>query len=106
MLAAVSALVAFAPFFALLLYYAVRRGKPCPDCGEPLPTIQSPWTKTPRQWVEGGYLCPTCGCEADMSGEEVEEGTPPQRGSIVGALALLTLAAAPGVVLLSLVLLG
>jgi hypothetical protein len=69
-------LLPFAIFFAWLFFTAVRLRKPCPDCGHSLPSIQSPLTKTKRQWIEGGHICGHCGCETDYSGTKVATGTP------------------------------
>ena len=52
----------------------VGTGVQCPDCGARLSGFQSPFTKTRRQWLEGGYLCRRCGCEVDLSGHKVEDG--------------------------------
>lgn len=93
----------FALFFAgLFVFVLMRRPKTCPDCNKPLPRTQSPFTVTKRQWFEGGYLCPSCGCETDIAGTKVPSGTPPQRWSIVRAIGLLTLAIVPAVLLLAL----
>src|SRR5205823_1457053 len=62
--------------FAFLLYYALRPVK-CPDCGDTLPTIYSPFKKTRRMWRAGGYLCARCGCETNMAGQKVTADTPP-----------------------------
>lgn len=93
------ALMAFAPFFAILLFCAMRRQKPCPDCGEPLPETQSPFRRTRRQWLEGGYLCRKCGCEVDIAGRKVLAGTPLRVRSFVAGIVLLTLVAVPAVIL-------
>ena len=95
-----SILFPFAMFFALMFFFGMGRGKACPDCNQPLPPIQSPFTKTKRQWVEGGYVCQNCGCEADISGRNVPAGTAPQRRSIITGIGLLTLAVVPAIVLL------
>jgi hypothetical protein len=97
-------LMAFVPFFGFFLWLMMQRLKSCPDCREPLPVLQSPFTKTKRQWWEGGYVCPKCGCETDIDGRKVAFGTPPKSSSIVKGVVLVTLAAIPGVVLLSLLL--
>jgi len=70
-------LLPFAIFFAWLFFTALRHRKPCPDRAHPLPSFQSPLTKTKRQWIEGGHICGHCGCEADYSGVKVATGTPP-----------------------------
>jgi hypothetical protein len=61
---------------AFMVAQAARRIK-CPDCGEPLPLLMNPFTKTPRMWRAGGFLCARCGCETDMSGRKVMADTPP-----------------------------
>jgi hypothetical protein len=58
------------PFLFVLLLCCSRQ-QHCPDCGTPLPRVQSPFTKTRRQWLQGGYLCPNCGCETDLAGQKV-----------------------------------
>lgn len=67
----------FIPFFVVLMAHCLRR-KDCPECGSPLSGFQSPFTKTRRQWVEGGYLCQNCGCETDLAGNKVAAGTDTQ----------------------------
>ena len=67
------ALAPFAVFFVVLLFFGTRRVN-CPECGARLSNFQSPFTKTRRQWLEGGYLCRRCGCEVDLSGHKVEDG--------------------------------
>jgi hypothetical protein len=70
----VIALTPFAVFFFVLLFFGMRRVN-CPDCGARLPCLQSPFTKTRRQWLEGGYLCGRFGCETDLAGHKIENGT-------------------------------
>jgi hypothetical protein len=67
------------PFLAALavVLIRVRRRVACPDCGDRLPTLCSPFRKTRRMWRAGGYLCPRCGCEADAAGQKVTAATPP-----------------------------
>jgi hypothetical protein len=96
-------LLSFGVFFAWLLFFGAGRRKVCPDCNKPLPRIQSPFTKTKRQWLEGGYVCRNCGCEADIAGRKVPAGTAPQRRSIIIGIGLLTLAVVPAIVLLTLI---
>ena len=93
-----------AVFFALLLFFGIGRRRVCPDCSKPLPILQSPFTKTRRQWVEGGYVCPNCGCETDLAGKKVPAGTALSYRSLIVGLGLLTLAAIPAVVLLTMLL--
>lgn len=64
-------LAPFAAFFFVLLFFGMRRVH-CPDCGARLSNFQSPFTKTRRQWLEGGYRCQRCGCESDLEGHKVE----------------------------------
>ena len=94
-------LLPFTVFFTWLLLFGMRRSKPCPDCGKPLPSIQSPFTKTKRQWFEGGYMCGGCGCEADTAGNKVADGAAPKRMSIITGIGLLALAAVPAIILLT-----
>jgi len=61
---------------AFLLYLALCCVK-CPDCGDTLPVLYSPFQKTRRMWRAGGYLCARCGCETNMAGEKVTADTPP-----------------------------
>jgi len=61
---------------AFVLYYALHPVK-CPDCGDALPIIYSPFKKTRRMWRAGGYLCARCGCETNMAGQKVTADTPP-----------------------------
>jgi DNA-directed RNA polymerase subunit RPC12/RpoP len=98
------AFVAFVPFFVLLLFWMTRRPKRCPECGERLPVFQSPLTKSWRQWVEGGYVCRKCGCEADIAGRKVPAGTLPRARSLVLGIVLLATAAVPAVILVALLL--
>ena len=59
-----------------LLYYALHPVK-CPDCGDTLPIVCSPFKRTRRMWLAGGYLCARCGCETNMAGKKVTADTPP-----------------------------
>lgn len=94
----------FAVFFAWLMFFRIGRRKACPDCNQPLPFLQSPFTKTKRQWVEGGCVCQNCGCETDVTGKKVAAGTAPSPRSLIIGVGLLTLTALPTVVLLTLLL--
>src|SRR4051794_10459285 len=91
-------LLAFVPFFALLIWHGLRV-RSCPECGGPLYGLQSPLTKTHRQWVEGGYLCRRCGGETDLAGVRVPAGTGPRRGAMLMGVALVAAAVVPAVVL-------
>jgi len=93
-------LLPFVLFFAWLFLFGMRRRKPCPDCGNPRPSFQSPLTKTKRQWIEGGFICYHCGCESDISGIKVAPGTPPRLRSIFVGIALLVVAAVPAIAML------
>ena len=86
-------------FFAFFLF-GMRRRKSCPECGNPLPSFQSPLTKTKRQWLEGGFLCYHCGCESDISGNKVPSGTSPRLRSIFMGIASVALAVVLAVVML------
>jgi hypothetical protein len=55
--------------------------------------IQSPFTKTKRQWIEGGYVCTKCACETDQTGRRVPQNTPLRFRSFVTATIALILAA-------------
>lgn len=94
-------LLPFTVFFAWLMFFGMRNARVCPDCNKPLAAIQSPFTKTKRQWVEGGFLCRHCGCETDAAGRKIDVGTPPQRRSIVTTVGMLTLTLVPAIALLA-----
>ena len=94
----------FVPFFVILLFCAMRRPKTCPDCGELLPRIQSPFKMTRRQWMEGGYVCPQCGCQVDTAGRKVPANAPLRVGRFVTVIVALTLVSVIGAILLSLIL--
>ena len=61
---------------AFLLYFALHRIN-CPDCGDTLPIVYSPFNRTRRMWLAGGYLCARCGCETNMAGQKITADTPP-----------------------------
>jgi hypothetical protein len=87
-------LLPFILFFVwLILFRGPRRS--CPGCGALLPAYQSPLTKTKRQWLQGGFVCRHCGCEADLSGNKVRSATSLRRLAV--GLALVGLAAVPAV---------
>lgn len=94
------ALIPFALFFAWLFFSGMGCRKACPDCKEVLPIIQSPFTKTKRQWFEGGYLCRNCGCETNLAGEKVASGTGPRLGYVVRSVLLVALPAIAGTAML------
>ena len=85
----------FAIFFGWLFLFGMKRRKACPDCNEALPSMQSPFTKTKRQWVEGGSVCQNCGCEADSAGAKVSGGTPSGRPSSIAMIGLFVLLVVP-----------
>jgi hypothetical protein len=91
----------FVVFFAWLLFFGRGARKACPDCNQPLPLFQSPFTKTKRQWFEGGYVCPNCGCETDIRGRKVPPGTGPQWPSVIIYIGVLTLAVGLAIVLIT-----
>jgi hypothetical protein len=90
-------LVPIALFFAWLF---LRSHPDCPDCGNRCSIIQSPLTKTTRQWIEGGFRCAHCGCESDRSGNKVVAGAALNPQSLYVAIGLLAATAIPAVVLL------
>jgi hypothetical protein len=91
----------FIVFFAWLFIFGMERAKTCPECHKPLPLLQSPFTKTKRQWLEGGYVCPNCGSESDRSGTKIPVGTPLNRRSFFVGIGLLMLGIVPAIVLLT-----
>ena len=93
------AFLPFGVFIAWLILMTMRRRIACPNCETPLSRIQSPLTKTRRQWWEGGYVCQSCGCESDRAGNRVPAGTAPQRRSIITGIALLAIVAIPALIL-------
>src|SRR4028118_436151 len=94
-------LLPFAIWFWMFFLMPLRKAQPdCPDCGEPLSRIQSPFTKTKRMWWEGGYLCSHCGCEVNMGGQKVPAGTPPQQRSITRGIGLLAITFVPALIML------
>ena len=91
-------------FAAVFWGIALRpRRKTCPDCSQPLSRFQSPFTKTRRMWIEGGYLCSHCGCEVSMDGQKVPAGTAPQQRSVIRGIGILVIAVAPALVMLYLI---
>ncbi len=79
-------LIPFLFFFAFL--FLLGRGKTCPACHRPMPTLQSPFTKTRRQWLVGGYRCSNCGCETDLKGRQVAASTLPEQRTLMLGLGL------------------
>ena len=84
-------------WFALLLWSWSRLA--CPECGTRAPLLVSPFTKTKRQWVEGGWTCQTCGTDVDAHGRRVAPGTGPQPGWMIRSALLAVPPAAVAVVL-------
>ncbi|MEQ1824498.1 MAG: hypothetical protein ABL921_01060 [Pirellula sp.] len=72
-----------------VIFVLLRRPGACPECGDALPIFQSPFTKTRRQWLVGGYVCQRCGCATNMAGQKVTADSPPARFPIVTACLLL-----------------
>ena len=70
-------LIGFGPFAVFFFLMAFAKKRNCPECGEPLANFQSPFTKTRRQWLNGGYRCTNCNSEVDRSGVLVERNAPP-----------------------------
>jgi len=89
-------LAPFVVFFVALALGVFGRRRACPDCGALLPVLCSPLEKTRRMWLEGGCVCPNCGCETDVAGRKVTTSTPPASWPIAlwVALAGLLLAGA------------
>ncbi len=81
------ALFPFVLFFAWLVAFGMRK-RCCPDCGEGLSPLQSPFTKTRRQWLEGGLLCGNCGCETDTAGNAVSAETWPKTRRLMASAVL------------------
>jgi hypothetical protein len=93
-------LLPFAFFFAWLIFSAIRRRKPCPDCGHSLPFFQSPLTKGKRQWLQGGCICAYCGCETDNSGAKITSDVSQSSRSMVIGVLMLALAALPAMAMI------
>jgi hypothetical protein len=51
--------------------------------------------------MEGGCLCPKCGCDVDTAGRKVPAGTPIRLRPFVTAIVMATLLCGIGVVLVS-----
>ncbi len=49
----------------------------CPSCRRQLPLWYTPWNRTRRQWVKGGYYCQQCQIEVDLQGNRVSEDESP-----------------------------
>ena len=70
-------LIAISPLLVTLLFILIATRKcpaECPDCHHPMSRFQSPFTKTKRQWMYGGFLCSNCGCELNLDGTKVSGG--------------------------------
>ncbi|MBI2422312.1 MAG: hypothetical protein HYV27_05735 [Candidatus Hydrogenedentes bacterium] len=97
----------FAPFLVVsmvLFFWGLGTRKHCPDCAKPLPPFISPFTKTRRQWLEGGWVCSHCGCETDHAGNKVQPGVTPSRRTLYVLAGVLLLSAVPAIVLFAVLL--
>lgn len=90
-------LAPFAVFFVALAFGVFGRRRGCPGCGEPLPVLSSPLGKTRRMWLEGGHLCPRCGCESDRAGRRVPADAPPPALPLAQIALLALLVAGAGI---------
>jgi hypothetical protein len=95
-------LLPFTVFFAWFFIGRARRS--CPNCGRSLPRTVSPFRKTRRQWLEGGWVCSHCGCEVNSAGEEVVAATAQNRRAMTLQVSLVAMVTALAVILLLLVL--
>ncbi len=68
----------------------------CPECQNPLSRFQSPYTKTRRQWLYGGYQCSNCSSELDQQGVVVGMADDSKRlsGSFVTAIIVVPMVVA------------
>ncbi|MHC4086891.1 MAG: hypothetical protein ACYSU3_12695 [Planctomycetota bacterium] len=96
-----SFLIGFVPFVPFFVILFSRRPKPCPNCSQLLPRFLSPFKKTKRHWIEGGCICPECGCDVDTAGRKVPAGTAIRLRPFVTAIVMVTLLCGIGVVLVS-----
>lgn len=90
-----NAFIPFLFFFGFWFLIGKDRGKFCPGCGKSFSQFQSPFTKTRRQWLVGGYRCLGCGCETDLTGKKVHASALPDQQFVImglGALLLVMLA--------------
>jgi hypothetical protein len=88
----------FVVFFTILVFVTLR-GVTCPDCHEHLSGFISPFKKTKRQWLDGGYVCSKCGCEVTMAGAKVPANMPLRFRSYVQILGILSLSIGVSLVL-------
>ena len=100
--------IVFVPFLMLIVWiFIATRNCPasCPECQYPMSRFQSPFTKTRRQWLNGGFQCARCHCEIDLSGRVLEREKPEQYISpiIVGIITFVLLG---GTLVLPLVMIG
>ena len=91
--------VPFGAFIVWLMFRETANSIKCPDCGAPVPFWQSPFTKSWRQWLEGGYACQKCGCEIDTAGHKVVAGAVPISRYAMLGLVLLAIFGSLGVAL-------
>ena len=66
--------IVLSPLIAVLAFTLIgTRNCPssCPECDSPISRFQSPFTKTERQWMKGGYRCANCDCQMDLNGKVV-----------------------------------
>ena len=66
----------FLPFalFFLILYSSMRFQRLCYHCGHTLPNMQSPVSRTARQWWKGGSTCSQCESDCLTDGGNPESG--------------------------------
>jgi hypothetical protein len=93
----------FIPVFYFMFFYRPGLKRACPECNASLPAFQSPFTKTQRQWVQGGYLCRECGCQTDMAGRRVVKGDSPQWGWVILSISLPAVLLATAIYALTLI---
>ena len=66
--------IALLPLIAVLAFALIgTRNCPssCPECDSEISRFQSPFTKTERQWMKGGYRCANCDCQMDLGGKVI-----------------------------------
>ena len=87
----------FLPLFLMILLPMMAKRRNCPRCSNSLDVFQSPFKKTKRQWLHGGYTCTSCGAEIDPNGNLVENAKSSDIPSpvLVGSLMFLTAVVVP-----------